>query len=59
MLDMRMLGARGRLSVAVAGVATALLVAVRPRYFGPFHPSRQDRWAFGDCNSGAYLHRFF
>jgi len=25
------------------------------RYFGEFHPSRQDRWVFGDKNTGAYL----
>jgi RNA-directed DNA polymerase len=28
------------------------------RYFGRFNKSRQDRWVFGDRNSGAYLHRF-
>jgi RNA-directed DNA polymerase len=28
------------------------------RYFGKFNRSRQDRWVFGDRNSGAYLHRF-
>jgi RNA-directed DNA polymerase len=28
------------------------------RYFGQFHPTRQDRWVFGDRDSGAYLHRF-
>jgi RNA-directed DNA polymerase len=27
------------------------------RYFGRFHPSRADRWVFGDRNSGAYLYR--
>ena len=31
---------------------------VTARYFGRFHPSRQDRWVFGDRDSGAYLHRF-
>jgi RNA-directed DNA polymerase len=31
---------------------------VKARYFGLFHPSRQDRWVFGDRNSGAYLRRF-
>jgi RNA-directed DNA polymerase len=28
------------------------------RYFGKFHKSRQDRWVFGDPNSGAYLTKF-
>lgn len=28
------------------------------RYFGPFHPTRQDRWVFGDRDSGAFLVRF-
>lgn len=28
------------------------------RYFGQFHPSRQDRWVFGDRDSGTYLRRF-
>jgi RNA-directed DNA polymerase len=28
------------------------------RYFGTFNKSRQDRWVFGDRDSGAYLHRF-
>jgi RNA-directed DNA polymerase len=28
------------------------------RYFGKFNKSRQDRWVFGDRNSGAYIHRF-
>jgi RNA-directed DNA polymerase len=28
------------------------------RYFGKFNKSRQDRWVFGDRDSGAYLHRF-
>jgi RNA-directed DNA polymerase len=27
------------------------------RYFGRFNKARQDRWVFGDRNSGAYLHR--
>ena len=31
---------------------------VRARYFGLFHPSRQDRWIFGDRTSGAYPRRF-
>ena len=28
------------------------------RYFAKFNQSRQDRWVFGDRNSGAYMHRF-
>ncbi|MGH2375969.1 MAG: group II intron maturase-specific domain-containing protein [Candidatus Methylomirabilaceae bacterium] len=28
------------------------------RYFGRFHPTRQDRWVFGDRDSGAFLVRF-
>ena len=28
------------------------------RYFGQFHPSRRDRWVFGDRESGRYLLRF-
>lgn len=28
------------------------------RYFGDFHPTRQDRWVFGDRDSGAWLHRY-
>ena len=28
------------------------------RYFGQFNKARQDRWVFGDRQSGAYLHRF-
>src|ERR1700694_5352909 len=28
------------------------------RYFGQFHPSRRDRWVFGDRDSGAYMQRF-
>ena len=27
------------------------------RYFGMFNKARQDRWVFGDRDSGAYLHR--
>ena len=27
------------------------------RYFGAFNKSRQDRWVFGDRDSGAYLHQ--
>ncbi|MET9619112.1 group II intron reverse transcriptase/maturase [Kitasatospora indigofera] len=28
------------------------------RYFGRFQPSRQDRWVFGDRDSGAFLPKF-
>ena len=28
------------------------------RYFGAFHPSRRDRWVFGDRDSGACLVKF-
>jgi RNA-directed DNA polymerase len=28
------------------------------RYFGQFNKSRQDRWVFGDRDSGAYLFKF-
>ena len=28
------------------------------RYFGAFNQSRQDRWVFGDRESGAYLAKF-
>ena len=28
------------------------------RYFDKFNKSRQDRWVFGDRQSGAYMHRF-
>jgi RNA-directed DNA polymerase len=28
------------------------------RYYGQFHPSRKDRWVFGDRESGAYLTQF-
>jgi RNA-directed DNA polymerase len=31
---------------------------VANRYFGQFHPTRQDRWVFGNRDSGAYLHHF-
>jgi hypothetical protein len=31
---------------------------VANRYFGRFDKARQDRWVFGDRDSGAYLHRF-
>jgi len=28
------------------------------RYFGQFHPTRRDRWVFGDRDSGRYMLRF-
>ncbi len=28
------------------------------RYFGSYHPTRHDRWVFGDRDTGAYLHRY-
>ena len=28
------------------------------RYFGAFDRSRQDRWVFGDRETGAYLAKF-
>jgi RNA-directed DNA polymerase len=28
------------------------------RYFGPFNPARNDKWVFGDRNSGHYLLQF-
>lgn len=28
------------------------------RYYGQFHPTRQDRWVFGDRESGAWLTKF-
>ena len=31
---------------------------VADRYFGNFHPTRQDRWVFGDRDSGYYLRRY-
>lgn len=31
---------------------------ITTRYFGRFHPARQDRWVFGDRDSGAYLRKF-
>ncbi|WP_190814675.1 group II intron maturase-specific domain-containing protein [Saccharopolyspora pogona] len=31
---------------------------VTARYFGAFHPTRRDRWVFGDRDSGAYLHHY-
>ena len=31
---------------------------VTARYFGQYHPTRNDRWVFGDRDSGAYLYRY-
>jgi RNA-directed DNA polymerase len=31
---------------------------VAARYFGSYHPTRHDRWVFGDRDTGAYLHRY-
>jgi RNA-directed DNA polymerase len=31
---------------------------IKARYFGRFHPTRQDNWVFADRSSGAYLRRF-
>ena len=31
---------------------------VTARYFGPFNTSRQNRWVFGDRETGAYLTKF-
>jgi len=31
---------------------------VAARYFGKFNKLRQDRWVFGDRDSGVYLHKF-
>jgi RNA-directed DNA polymerase len=31
---------------------------VTSRYFGPFNRARNDRWVFGDRDSGAFLRRF-
>jgi RNA-directed DNA polymerase len=31
---------------------------IKARYFGRFHPTRQDNWVFADRSSGAHLHRF-
>jgi RNA-directed DNA polymerase len=31
---------------------------VTTRYYGVFNKARQDRWVFGDRDSGAYLHKF-
>jgi hypothetical protein len=29
-----------------------------PRYYGQFHPTKRNRWVFGDRDSGAYLPKF-
>jgi RNA-directed DNA polymerase len=31
---------------------------VKERYFGKHHPSRNDKWVFGDRKTGAYLHKY-
>ncbi|MFU8855150.1 group II intron reverse transcriptase/maturase [Micromonospora sp. SL1-18] len=31
---------------------------VAARYFGPFNPTRRNRWVFGDRDTGAYLHQY-
>jgi RNA-directed DNA polymerase len=31
---------------------------VTARYFGAFHPTRRDRWVFGDRTTGAWLHKY-
>jgi RNA-directed DNA polymerase len=31
---------------------------VASRYFGAFHPTRRDRWVFGDRETGAWLHKY-
>ncbi|WP_412538526.1 group II intron reverse transcriptase/maturase [Longispora sp. K20-0274] len=31
---------------------------IKNRYFGRFHPTRQDQWVFGDRATGRYLIRF-
>lgn len=31
---------------------------VAARYFGAFHPTRRDKWVFGDRESGAWLHKY-
>jgi RNA-directed DNA polymerase len=31
---------------------------ITQRYFGQFHPTRGDKWVFGNRESGAYLHKF-
>jgi RNA-directed DNA polymerase len=31
---------------------------VASRYFGAFHPTRRDRWVYGDRETGAWLHKY-
>src|SRR5664279_973800 len=31
---------------------------VATRYFGQFHPTRRDKWVYGNRDSGAYLHKY-
>jgi RNA-directed DNA polymerase len=31
---------------------------ITARYFGKYHPTRCDRWVFGDRETGAWLHRY-
>ncbi len=31
---------------------------VTARYFGSFHPTRTNRWIYGDHETGAYLHQY-
>jgi RNA-directed DNA polymerase len=31
---------------------------ITARYFGKFNKDREDKWVFGDRDSGAYLHKF-
>jgi len=31
---------------------------VTARYFGPIHPTRRNRWVYGDRETGAYLHQY-
>jgi RNA-directed DNA polymerase len=31
---------------------------VTARYFGPFHPTRRNKWVYGDRETGAYLHQY-
>ena len=31
---------------------------VTARYFGDFHPTRRNKWVFGDRETGAYLHQY-
>ena len=31
---------------------------VTARYFGPYHPTRRNKWVYGDRETGAYLHQY-